>query len=870
MGVFLCLSFSAARMMENSWRIAVLWLICAMLAAGSALAARVSDVRGTKHNFSSAADGTPTPSGGTVPTRNVKATSETQICVFCHTPHGSTPSVSPLWNRKLSEATYTPYSSLTLDAEIIRGSVLGQPGGSSKLCLSCHDGTLAIGSVNVLNGAGSNITQGTQSIAMQAGTGPGGTMPVGSGDTTGFTRRLGTNLGNDHPISLDYTTALADRDGELRQVNANQKDTATTGQVIGVRASGYKPKLPLEATGAGGLGQIQCATCHDPHIRETDTSKGNQKFLRVNRFQEVQPSASFSQANDIICLYCHDKGGASWAFSAHANSLVATQNYETTAATVPQREFPANLPVWKAACLNCHDTHTVQGARRLLREGTDNTSTPKAGGNPALEETCYQCHTNTGAVITPLTSVPNIKTDFTTSNIRMPNTGTENHNIGGNFSDPTFVDCTTTTNKCGKDFLERRSLMGASGNLGNRHAECTDCHNPHRVIKAQNGLPGVPAAGNTNDKAGTHRHENANGFVHSNIISGVLRGSWGVEPIYGSNSFQNLPTSYTVKRGDPAGSTDTTAGAAHVTREYQICFKCHSDYGYSDDNLYPNGATRPLLGSANLTAQNANGHSNFTRYTNQAKEFQAPSTHAVQIGSVSLGTDGGAANVAARNTNNHRSWHPVMRATGRTSRPAGGFLSPWNNTGAVGNQTMYCSDCHGSPTANGTAMPTGNTNTDENGAPWGPHGSSINFLLKGDYSTATGEGQQSGLCFKCHSYSAYATGGGGTGFNTDKGDGHEVHTNRIDNNMKCNYCHIAVPHGWKNRGLLVNLLDVGAEAGLAAGTSVSYTNNVGYTNGPYYRNAFLRVTSFPSGTNWTDTNCNGGRDGMKTACEQPP
>lgn len=88
--------------------------------------------------------------------------------------------------------------------------------------------------------------------------------------------------------------------------------------------------------------------------------------------------------------------------------------------------------------------------------------------------------------------------------------------------------------------------------------------------------------------------------------------------------------------------------------------------------------------------------------------------------------------------------------------------------------------------------------------------------------------------------------------------------------MKCNYCHVAVPHGWKNRGLLVNLLDVGPEAGLPAGTAVSFTNNVGYTNGPYYRNAFLRVISFPSGQ-WTESNCNGGSKAtMKTNCEQPP
>ncbi|HET9651718.1 MAG TPA: hypothetical protein VFP36_05990, partial [Usitatibacter sp.] len=245
---------------------------------GASTAAGISDIRNTKHNLSA--------SGGNA----VTATSESQICVFCHTPHGATPGVSPLWNRKLGTTTYTPYTSSSLDANAIQGA-LDQPGGSSKLCLSCHDGTVAIGSVNVLNGVGSAVTQGTQTISM-SGTGAGGTMPAGAGTTTGFTRNLGTDLTNDHPISVSYTNALALRDAELRVVDANQQYPAGTGTTIAVRGATSKPRLPLEPSGAGGTGQVQCATCHDPHRRETDATKGPQKFLRLNRFQEGTPSAA--------------------------------------------------------------------------------------------------------------------------------------------------------------------------------------------------------------------------------------------------------------------------------------------------------------------------------------------------------------------------------------------------------------------------------------------------------------------------------------------------------------------------------------------------------------------------------------------------
>ena len=842
--------------------IAALSLAAALAQAAIVVTDKVADVRGTKHNLSAAVDGSTTPSGGKVPVRTVKAASETQVCVFCHTPHAAE-AVSPgapLWNRKLSAQTYTSYSSSSLEAS---AAELGSaPGGSAKLCLSCHDGTMGIDKVNVLNGV-KNAT-----IGMAGAT----NMPGST--STGFTRNLATDLSNDHPISFTYDSTLANNDGELR---------VPDGSLVGNRVSGSAPpKMPLENN------QMQCATCHDPHLRDKATGNGNAKFLRMNRFQVNQPlGGAFSPTNDIICLSCHDKGGTAWAYSAHANKSVATQKYKPSAAQL--REFPSSLDtpvnsepeVWQVACLNCHDTHTTKGARRLLREGTDKGTPPK----PNLEQTCFQCHSNTTDSAVVYTAdvagaVPDIKSDFALARA-MPITradvadGLEAHDIGGTFNDGfAGAECGKGVGNCGKDMVESRARLGLASN-DRRHAECTDCHNPHRVIKGQNGLPGALTAANTAEKAGTHKHDTATNFIHTNIISGVLRGTFGVEPVYTNNSFQVMPLNFTVKRGDPGINTSGAASQPYVTREYQICLKCHSNYGYADDNLYPNGATRPEMPTvaSPLTARNSNGHANFTRYTNQAKEFQAPADHAKQVGSVSLGFDGGAgtsAAVTATNDNNHRSWHPVMAPTGRTSRPAGGFLQPWNNTGAVGNQTMMCSDCHGSNTAQGTAMPAGNTGTNEDGKPWGPHGSGNNFLLKGEYSTSSGEGAAgTTLCFKCHDASDYANSeAGSTGFRTNdsEGDGHKLHANRISTPMRCNWCHVAVPHGWKNRGLLVNLNDVGPEAGNATPKSESSP----YTNGPYYRRAFLRIRSFPSGTQWTVGNCMGGtKDSMRNACSGP-
>src|SRR6059058_2582342 len=140
--------------------------------------AQYQGIIGSKHNLSVSGTGT------------IKATGEQEVCVFCHTPHGAS-AVQPLWNRNVPVNTYRVYSSTTLDAKP------GQPTGSSKLCLSCHDGTVALGSV---------LSRG-QLIQMAGGI---TTLPPGH-------RNLGTDLSDDHPISFRYDDTLAARDPKLKQ-----------------------------------------------------------------------------------------------------------------------------------------------------------------------------------------------------------------------------------------------------------------------------------------------------------------------------------------------------------------------------------------------------------------------------------------------------------------------------------------------------------------------------------------------------------------------------------------------------------------------------------------------------------------------------
>jgi predicted CXXCH cytochrome family protein len=211
--------------------------ICLTLLLLFPLAMVSQSIVNTVHNLSVSGPGT------------IKATSESEICIFCHTPHNSNP-VGPLWNRQSQGSTYVLYNSSTTQASP------GQPDGASFLCLSCHDGTIALG----------NILSRTVSITFIGGV---TTMPTGTSNLT-------TALSNDHPVSFVFNSALAASDGQLN-------DPATlTGPV------------KLENS------KLQCTSCHDPH---------------QNLFTDFLVTTT---QNSDLCIICHDQDY--WFNTTHRTS----------------------------------------------------------------------------------------------------------------------------------------------------------------------------------------------------------------------------------------------------------------------------------------------------------------------------------------------------------------------------------------------------------------------------------------------------------------------------------------------------------------------------------------------------------------------
>lgn len=204
-----------------------------------------ADIASTRHNLSVSGPGP------------IKSTTEQEICVFCHAPHRGRTTAGMLWNREDTTMPYAQYQSSSLNA------VVGQPTGASKLCLSCHDGTIALGAV---------VSRATE-IPFA-----GGIRFLPDGSTL-----LGTDISDDHPVSFVYDESLVIDNGEL-----------------------VSPSVLTNTVKLDPLGELQCTACHDPH----DDSLG--KFL-------VRP-INFSE----LCTTCHDR--IDWPMSSHATSIATWTN----------------------------------------------------------------------------------------------------------------------------------------------------------------------------------------------------------------------------------------------------------------------------------------------------------------------------------------------------------------------------------------------------------------------------------------------------------------------------------------------------------------------------------------------------------------
>jgi predicted CXXCH cytochrome family protein len=367
----------------------------------------------TKHNLSVSGPGT------------VKATGETEICIFCHTPHNSRP-ISPLWNRNDPGGVYTLYSSSTLQAS------KGQPDGPSILCLSCHDGTIALGSVLSRPGT---INMSTGSF-----------MPAGVSNLT-------QNLSNDHPVSFVYSTTLAATDGQLKPPSAITSPVSLTN------------------------GKMQCTSCHDPHknlysdflvTTPQNSNLCNSCHQRTNwttsshststktwngsapdPWPYTQPAMTTVAQN--ACESCHQPHNSgsnimllkyqaeeSNCYDCHSGSVAAkniavqfAKTYRHNVAgytNVHDANEATRVTTMHVECVDCHNPHAAKNQTASaplvngFLAGVKGMDQSGATINPAVNsfEVCYRCHAGSpGSAPSPTLRVidqNNVALEFASTN----------------------------------------------------------------------------------------------------------------------------------------------------------------------------------------------------------------------------------------------------------------------------------------------------------------------------------------------------------------------------------------------------------------------------------------------------------------------
>jgi predicted CXXCH cytochrome family protein len=449
------------------WAVFIVFLAFAPLPAWAA-----QDVVNTLHNLSTSGPGA------------VRSMTVSQVCAFCHTPHNANPGV-PLWNHLMSGATYIQYESSTLQASP------EQPAGKSRLCLACHDGTVALGAlVNPPGGRKIDL------------------------ESTFLTGRasFGTDLSDDHPISFAYDTALQARNRRL----------IAPGRI----------DLPLEGE------QLECTTCHDAHEKDTmpflrkttvngelcischaldDSTQNwsgsshatsvaqptggaepwgerkpewrgrtvaeNACFNCHTPHNAVTPPRLIKEREEKTCYLCHDGRVAKSDVRADFLKPYRHPVDQSTGIHDAAEDFTLRPPSDHVECADCHNSHGTNNSRARAPfvsgavqgvSGINSTGGPVANATN-LDEVCYKCHGDNNVVTSPIVSRQifemNTRTEFNVANpshhaVQGPGRNSNVPSLIAPVTENSMIYCTDCHNS---DSGPGAGGNGASGPHGSRY-----------------------------------------------------------------------------------------------------------------------------------------------------------------------------------------------------------------------------------------------------------------------------------------------------------------------------------------------------------------------------------------------------------------
>ena len=219
------------------------------------------------------------------------------LCTYCHTPHKAK-STLLLWNHTLSSNTFQWDVAATTSGTALPGFTGNAYNGPSAKCLSCHDGSVAIGDVGWFQEAAITPTANTGSNTDSGfKVGQTGKADGLAGSTT---KQVGAggNMSGNHPVAIPYPL----------NGSPNVYNGSTTGAQLATNDFVADPtanniRLYSDVGGGAIVGKttpgqtgIECSSCHDPHNKAAK----DDFFLRGNL-------TGSSQSDGYLCLQCHVK-----------------------------------------------------------------------------------------------------------------------------------------------------------------------------------------------------------------------------------------------------------------------------------------------------------------------------------------------------------------------------------------------------------------------------------------------------------------------------------------------------------------------------------------------------------------------------------
>jgi predicted CXXCH cytochrome family protein len=347
-------------------------------------ATAASHVARTVHNLSAEGPG------------QIKSDSQTAgVCSFCHIPHGAA-QTRGLWSRSLPVQTYKLYESSTTQA------TLKQPTGSSRLCLSCHDGTIALGATQ-------------RNPDLKLGVLTGGTV-------------LGSDLSDDHPISFAYDQDLVNRRPTLldpKQLPSNVKLDENQELQCTSCHDAHQDEFPKFLVMDPTQSRL-CVTCHQipnwadsAHATSGATARAGGKTLPGLGYPSVAENGCESchsshsadhpvrllrgKNEEDTCLVCHDGSVARLDLAAEFEKPSAHRLRDWSEIHDPI-ENPLTMPE-HVACVDCHDPHEARssGVGGGLSGALTGVSGLSVDGGVLAQanfdyEVCLKCHGTREAV----------------------------------------------------------------------------------------------------------------------------------------------------------------------------------------------------------------------------------------------------------------------------------------------------------------------------------------------------------------------------------------------------------------------------------------------------------------------------------------